>query len=60
MLWSFLNFYEKYQPNYQTLAVIIPSLIIMQIGIAYLAMQFYDLPIRNWLTKRFKNRKELK
>jgi peptidoglycan/LPS O-acetylase OafA/YrhL len=28
-------------------------LIIATIGIAYLALKLYDLPIRKWLTKRF-------
>ncbi|MFN0290695.1 acyltransferase family protein [Pedobacter helvus] len=51
VLWAFGNYYAQVQPNHQTLAWVIPSLITGQIIIAYLAMKFYDLPIRKWLSR---------
>lgn len=51
VLWAFGNYYAEAQPSHQTLAWVIPSLIIGQIIIAYLAMKFYDLPIRKWLSR---------
>ncbi len=51
VLWAFGNYYAQAQPSHQTLAWVIPSLIIGQIIIAYLAMKFYDLPIRKWLSR---------
>ena len=51
VLWAFGNYYGQVQPSHQTLAWVIPSLIIGQIIIAYLAMKFYDLPLRKWLSR---------
>jgi peptidoglycan/LPS O-acetylase OafA/YrhL len=51
VLWSFLNYYEKVQPNSQTLLWVIPMLILMQIAVAYVALKLYDLPLRRWLRK---------
>lgn len=48
-LWAFLNYYTTMQPSYATLAWVIPCVIAVQIGIAYLAAKFYDLPIRKKL-----------
>ncbi len=48
-LWAFLNYYTTMQPSYATLAWVIPCVITVQIGIAYLAAKFYDLPIRKKL-----------
>ena len=50
VLWAFGNYYGQAQPSDTTLAWVIPSLIIGQIIIAYIAMKFYDLPIRKWLS----------
>lgn len=52
VLWAFGNYYAQAQPSHQTLAWVIPSLIIGQIIIAYLAMKFYDLPIRKWFSPK--------
>ena len=51
VLWAFGNYYGQVQPSNQTLAWVIPSLIIIQVLVAYLAMKFYDLPIRKWLSR---------
>lgn len=51
VLWAFGNYYAQAQPSHQTLAWVIPLLITAQIIIAYLAMKFYDLPIRKWLSR---------
>jgi peptidoglycan/LPS O-acetylase OafA/YrhL len=48
-IWSFANYYAKTQPSNQTLAWVIPSVIALQIIVAYLAMRFYDIPIRKRL-----------
>ncbi|WP_113663639.1 acyltransferase family protein [Pedobacter nanyangensis] len=52
VLWSFGNYYGQVQPTAQTLAWVIPSLMAMQLVVAYLAMKFYDLPIRKWLSPK--------
>lgn len=52
VLWAFGNYYGQAQPSHQTLAWVIPSLIIGQIIVAYLAMKFYDMPVRKWLHRK--------
>lgn len=51
-LWAFGNYYGQAQPSHQTLMWVIPSVISVQLLIAYLAMRFYDLPIRKWLSAK--------
>lgn len=51
VLWAFGNYYATMQPSNQTLMWVIPLAILMQLVVAYLAMKFYDLPIRKWLVK---------
>lgn len=53
-LWAFGNYYTQEQPNHQTLMWVIPAVISVQLIIAYLAMKFYDLPLRKWLSPKKK------
>jgi len=53
-LWAFGNYYTLEQPNHQTLMWVIPAVISVQFIIAYLAMKFYDLPLRKWLSPKKK------
>lgn len=50
-LWGFGSYYATKQPNMQTLLIVVPCLIVVQIVVAYLAMKFYDSPLRKRLSK---------
>lgn len=61
VLWMFGNYYTKYQPDTLQLTFIIIAMTILLIGLAYLVMVFYDVPLRKYLSnKRNKrNRKKI-
>ncbi len=52
VMWSFGSYYNDNKPGTDTLLWLVPSIIVVQLLVAYLAMKFYDLPIRQWLMKR--------
>ncbi|TKK71054.1 acyltransferase [Ilyomonas limi] len=51
-IWIFGHYYESYKPETTELAYVIIIGIFFLIGIAYLAMVLYDLPVRKYLTKK--------
>jgi len=53
-MWIFANYYTKYKPETPQLTFIIITGTIFLVGIAYLTMVFYDIPIRKYLTDRRK------
>jgi peptidoglycan/LPS O-acetylase OafA/YrhL len=54
VMWIFANYYTKYKPETGQLTFIIFTGTILLVGIAYLTMVFYDIPIRKYLTDRRK------
>lgn len=52
MLWAFGNYYAAAKPDHATLAWVIPTAILVQLAVAYLAMKYYDQPIRKYLNKK--------
>ena len=54
VLWMFGNYYGQYKPGTGALTLIIPGAIILLLGAAYLAMVWYDEPLRRWLSSKRK------
>ncbi|WPU94250.1 acyltransferase [Mucilaginibacter sabulilitoris] len=54
VIWAFLNYYTSHKPATPQLALIIIIGVILLIGVAYLFMVFYDIPVRKYLTNKRK------
>lgn len=54
VMWIFANYYTKYKPDTSQLVLIMSIGTILLLGIAYLTMVFYDIPVRKYLTDRRK------
>ncbi|RKS14183.1 acyltransferase [Flavobacterium sp. 120] len=54
VMWLFANYYTTYKPETTELFYIISIGTLLLVGFAYLAMVFYDIPIRKYLTDRRK------
>lgn len=54
VIWMFFNYYTTHKPGPAQLFWIISGGIILLITFAYLAMILYDIPVRNYLTRKFK------
>lgn len=53
VIWMFGNYYTSHKPTAGQLALIIITSLILLVGIAYLVMVVYDIPVRKYLnTKR--------
>lgn len=55
-IWIFGGYYSSSKPGTIQLAFIVIAGTIMLIGIAYLAMRFYDIPVRKYLTNKRRKR----
>ncbi len=51
VLWGFGAYYASATPSNSTLTLVVVSLIAVQLLVAYLAMKYYDRPIRKRLSK---------
>ena len=51
-LWLFGNYYTIYKPTVKELFLIIPLGIVFLIGLAYVVMTVYDIPLRKYLTRK--------
>lgn len=51
-IWIFGGYYSSGKPGTTQLALIVIAGTIMLTGIAYLAMRFYDIPVRRYLTNK--------
>jgi peptidoglycan/LPS O-acetylase OafA/YrhL len=51
-IWLFGHYYTSHKPATGELAITIIVGVLFLIGIAYLAMILYDLPVRRWLNKK--------
>lgn len=54
-LWIFGNYYASHKPDTSQLTWIITLGTLFLLGIAYLAMTFYDTPLRNYLNRKRKS-----
>lgn len=54
VLWIFGNYYINYKPDTTQLILIIVPAILILVGFAYLVMRFYDIPLRKYLTQKWK------
>ena len=54
VMWIFANYYTKYKPETGQLALVMFIGTLLLLGVAYLTMVFYDIPIRKYLTERRK------
>lgn len=52
VLWMFGNYYTSHKPGAQQLALIIIISLILLVGLAYLVMVFYDIPVRRYLSNK--------
>ncbi len=53
-IWIFGNYFLTTNPNPNELTLVIVSGTVLMVLFAYLVMIFYDIPLRRYLTKRFK------
>ena len=56
-VWIYGNYYLKYNPTGMKFFLITTGLIIFNLIFAWVAMCFYDEPVRKWLNRRMKKRK---
>jgi peptidoglycan/LPS O-acetylase OafA/YrhL len=54
VIWVFLNYYTINKPATGQLAMIIVTGMILLLGMAWLVMTFYDIPVRRYLTLKAK------
>ena len=52
VIWMFSNYYNSHKPDAAQLAVIIIISALLLVGVAWLVMTFYDIPVRKYLNKR--------
>ncbi|MCO5949787.1 acyltransferase family protein [Mucilaginibacter flavidus] len=53
-IWMFGNYYASHKPGTGQLTLIIITGIILLVGVAYLIMEGFDIPVRKYLTERRK------
>jgi peptidoglycan/LPS O-acetylase OafA/YrhL len=54
VIWMFGNYYASHKPGTGQLTLIIITGIILLVGVAYLVMVSFDIPVRKYLTERRK------
>ena len=52
VIWMFSNYYRAHRPGTMQLALIVTIGVILLIGVAYVAMVAYDIPVRRYLTSK--------
>ncbi|HEY1192679.1 acyltransferase [Flavobacterium sp.] len=55
-LWMFGNYYTNYKPESTQLVLIVTTSVILLVAFAYLIMILYDIPLRNFLNKKRKEK----
>jgi peptidoglycan/LPS O-acetylase OafA/YrhL len=53
-IWIFFSYYNTYKPGTTLLTVVITGGTLLLVGVAYLTMVFYDIPVRKYLNSRRK------
>jgi peptidoglycan/LPS O-acetylase OafA/YrhL len=56
VLWMFGNYYTSHKPGTSQLALIIIVSLILLVGVAYLVMVIYDIPVRKYLNNKRRER----
>lgn len=56
VLWMFGNYYNSHKPDTMHLALIIGVALILLVGLAYVVMVVYDIPVRKYLTDKRKEK----
>lgn len=51
-IWIFGNYYTSHKPATGELSLIILTGVILLVGIAYIAMRVYDIPVRRYLSRK--------
>ncbi len=54
VIWMFGNYYTSHKPDAGELTIIIMISLILLVGLAYLVMAFYDIPVRKYLNNKKK------
>lgn len=52
-IWIFGHYYLKYKPGTAELAMVIIAGSILLVGVSYLVMKFYDIPVRKYLHRKW-------
>lgn len=52
-VWIFMSYVETYKPNGKEMALIISLSVLLLIALAYLILKWIDIPLRNYLTRKF-------
>jgi len=55
-LFMFANYFASHHPSTSRLFLIIPAGMLILVSISWLIMQFYDIPMRQYLTRIRKNK----
>jgi antibiotic biosynthesis monooxygenase (ABM) superfamily enzyme len=55
-IWIFGNYFLSTSPDSQELTLVIIIGTVLMVLFAYLIMVYYDIPLRKYLTTRWKNR----
>ena len=55
VIWVFGNYYTTYKPDRFHFTLVVTSGVLVMVGVAYLVMIFYDIPIRGFLLSRTRN-----
>jgi len=55
VLWMFGNYYTTHQPDNIQLSLIVLSGVTLLVGVAYLVMVCYDIPVRKYLSGKWNN-----
>lgn len=50
VIWIFGNYYERYKPDALHLAMVVISGVIVMVGVAFIAMISFDIPVRRYLS----------
>jgi peptidoglycan/LPS O-acetylase OafA/YrhL len=53
-IWMFGNYYNSHKPGIPQLVFIIATGVTALVGIAYLVMEIYDIPVRRYLSNKRK------
>ena len=56
VIWIFGNYYRSYKPATGHLTLVISSGVVIMVLFAYLVMEFYDIPIRSFLSSKTQSR----
>ena len=59
VIWIFGNYYSTYKPSAGRLALIVPCGVLLMVGFSYSVMVLYDMPVRKYLARSLRFRRQL-